>query len=345
MGFPPLSSITRLRAWTMGFSGPVVYWYFSIFYVSLATNFLRNVMEVFLPIVALMLFEVWGVILNDYFDRGVDIAAGKSGDKRGHGLSTVQTVILVGLLQAVSIYIVFVTVTIVGMDPIYVALWVLAYFLGVFYSCPPLRFKTKGVIGLFVNSMVERPIPVLIFFSFSGYYGVEMILFALFTELIWTIFKHQRLDYKGDAVAKIKTAAVAFGEKVSNVLVNVLINPLSVISVLAMLAITFFTLEATRLLISLTFGLTVVGIIALILLERKGVLSPDPYILDPPYIVYLQFSYMAFALPSLAVPIMLSQPTFIPLILLYVFSVYRYVKYCISLIPGVVRHIMEGRGR
>jgi len=335
------SDIFRLRAWVMAYSGPLIYWYFSLFYVSLATGFMRDVWSIILQLLALMLGAAWGVLLNDYFDRDVDIAAGKSEIERGHGFSAKQVAALVVILLAVTISIqVFLTIWIVGPDLIYIALWILGILSSVFYSVPPLRFKTKGFTGLLVNSAIERPIPVLIIFSFSKYYGVEMIIFGLLTELIWTIFKHQRLDVKGDSIAKIKTAAVILGEKTSIKIVDLIINPLSVISAITLLIIAWIKLEDARVFISISLFLTVAGIITLLVMERKGILSSDPYILDPPYIVFLQFSYMAIILPSLAIPVLLKQPIFMPIIILYIFSVYKHVKYSISLIPGVVRRVL-----
>jgi len=328
-----MSTVLGLRAWNMAFLGPVEIWYFSVFYLSLATQFQVPVLSALALVVSLMLYEAWGVLVNDIYDREVDLAAGKSGVRRGHTLDPTLMWALVLAAASASWALVLAT----HPTPVLVATWLVAYSLGILYSVPPFRFKNRGLLSLVCNSVLERPLPVLIIFLFFRYYGLETILFPILSELVWSVFKHQVHDYDEDLKANVRTYAVQIGKSLSYRVVRFVINPLGVLSVLAFAASAAIKVPEYSSVFLASLGITVVGVAVLLILERLTLVYTDP--LDPPYMLFLDFSFLVTVILALAVIVLVRQPTYLPLVALFILSLIPHLRYYLPMLGTVIHKV------
>ena len=326
-----LSAVFRLRAWYMAFFGPVEIWYFSVFYLSIATGFALPSLTVLALVVSLMLYEAWGVLLNDVFDRESDAVAGKSGRERGHRLGTGVMAALVLAAAAAN----WALVLLLKPDAVYVAAWAIAYFIGTIYSAPPFRLKNRGLLSFFCNSVLERPIPVVLIFLFYGYYGPEIVAFPVLSELVWSVFKHQVHDYEKDLKANLRTFAVMLGRETSYKIVKFAINPLSVVSVIAFALISASSIPEYSWLFVASALVVAAGVAALLLLEWRSRVYSDP--LDPPYILFLNFAFIITLLCGMAAVVAVSQPLYLPLVVLFVLSLPPYLRYYAPLVGKLLR--------
>lgn len=323
----------------MAFVGPVEIWYFSVFYLSLVTGFRTHALDVLALLVSLMLYEAWGVLLNDIFDRQVDLVAGKSGRKRGHTLAPWVMWALVASTAALSWALVLLT----GPSPYLLATWVVAYALGVLYSTPPFRFKNRGFLSLVCNSVLERPLPVLIVFLFYRYYGLEAALFPVLSELVWSVFKHQVHDYDEDLEAGVRTFAVQIGRELSFKVVRFAINPLGVASVLAFAVAAALQVPAHSLLFFASMAVITVGVAATLLLERLSMVYTDP--LDPPYMLFLNFAFLVTVVLPLAGIVLATRLDYLPIVVLYLLSLPAHLRYYLPMLGRVARRVSGGGPR
>jgi len=326
----------------MAFFGPVEIWYFSVFYLLLVTRFGLPVLEVLAVLGSLMLYEAWGVLLNDIFDREVDIVAGKSGRKRGHDLGVGVMWGLV-LLTAVASW---ALIVLAGGTPLLYGTWAFAYVLGFLYSTPPFRLKDRGTLSLFCNSVLERPLPVLIIFLFFRYYGPEAVVFPILSELVWSVFKHQVHDYHEDLKANVKTYAVKIGEAASHKIVKFVVNPLSVASVLSFALIAARTLPQYSGYFLAGAGMTAAGVAGLLVLERRSLVYTDP--LDPPYILFLNLSFLVTVVLLMGAAVVVTQPAYFPPVALFLLSLVPHMRYYGPMVPRVLRKVsrqLPARGR
>ena len=321
----------------MAAAGPAVYWYFSLFYVLLITGFSREVWPLFALFIALVLSAAWGFLLNDLFDRYTDITAGRSPEERGHLLSVkILTVLVVGT-AAVSWGIVFA----LGGNVIYRLILLTAYVLSVLYSTPPIKLKHRALSGLLADSLMERPLPILVIFTFAGYYGWETFLFPLLTELAWSVFKHQADDYESDVRANVRTLAVALGRDLTYKIVYNVLNPLSVASVVILALITWLKIPGIGWIFLPALGILIGGVIVSLVLYRKGLLRNYTTTTDPPYIMFLNMAYRVILLPSLAIAILTMRPAYYPFMILLAISLAPHLKYYRVLVPVIVRDLLK----
>lgn len=323
----------------MAFVGPVEIWYFSVFYLSLVTGFRTQPLDVLALLVSLMMYEAWGVLLNDIFDREVDLVAGKSGRKRGHTLSPWLMWGLVASTAALSWALVLVT----DPSPYLLATWVVAYVLGVLYSTPPFRFKNRGFLSLLCNSVLERPLPVLIVFLFYRYYGLETALFPVLSELVWSVFKHQVHDYDEDLEAGVKTFAVQIGRELSFKVVRFVINPLGVVSVLSFAGAAALRVPAHSWLFVASMMIIAAGVGATVLLERRSLVYTDP--LDPPYMLFLDFAFLVTVVLPLAGIVLASRLEYLPIVALYLISLPAHLRHYLPMLGRVARRVSTGGAR
>jgi len=305
----------------MAFVGPVEIWYFSIFYLSLATGFRFSIISVLMLVVSLMLYEAWGVLLNDIFDRDVDKSAGKSGIVRGHRLNIKVMIGLVIVSGGVS----WLLILLSNGTWLFYAVWVIAYILGFFYSTPPVRLKNRGYLSLVANSVLERPLPVLIIFLFFRVYGIEIVAFPILSELIWSVFKHQVHDVDEDTRANVRTFAVKLGHDLSYRIVKYVVNPLSVLSVLAFAIASALVVPKYAWTFEAFIAFIVVGVAISIAMERRGKIYTDP--LDPPYILFLNLAFLLTILLGLSIIELWEQPTYFPLVALFLLSLVPNVRH------------------
>ncbi|MCL4519738.1 MAG: UbiA family prenyltransferase [Thaumarchaeota archaeon] len=235
-----LISIVKLRAWKLALAGPSVYWYFPICFALLTSH--PNVSPIGLAalLVVLMVSASWGFLLNDLFDREADSKSGRADVIHGHNLSksTMQALII---STAVASWII---VFLIGGNYVFKIILAVDYSIATLYSLPPIKLKIRRFWGFLANSLMERPLPILVFLSFMNYYNIYTLILPVMMELTWSVFKHQTADVRQDISAHVTTFAAYLGEELSNKIVNSFLNPLSVFSLLLLILLGTFNIPA-----------------------------------------------------------------------------------------------------
>jgi 4-hydroxybenzoate polyprenyltransferase len=203
------SSLFRWKEW---FDSKVPLFFVAFYYLCLNTTIPTE--QVILRFVLSTAFGcaylAFGYFINDYFDRDLDRAAGKQ--KAIQFLSDSTILILLTILGLFGSIIALMVIQNKIIAVLFVAV---AYFLGIYYSKPPIRFKERGVWGLAVASFAQRAVPVLLMFVMFQHYEFDSLFLLLLFALIglrW-ILVHQFIDLKNDQCSGISTFATQSGYK------------------------------------------------------------------------------------------------------------------------------------
>jgi len=305
-----LASIVRLRAWKLALVGPAPYWYFPIFYALLSKDTGASPLGLTGLVVAMMLSAAWGFLLNDLADRDADARSGRADALHGHGLSRRAMWALILLTAAVSWAIVF----IIGGGLIFKIVLAIDYLVAILYSVPPVKFKVRKFWGFLANSLMERPLPILVFLAYMHYYTLATVLLPVLMELTWSVFKHQAADIKEDISAHVITFAASLGEKLSTDIVRKVLNPLSVFSLLFLIVMAWSAIDDLRPLLLAAFLITSFAILVAYVGERVGKLTVYITPTDPPYIIALNLSYRYVVLPVMAYGVLAYGAAYLPLL-------------------------------
>jgi 4-hydroxybenzoate polyprenyltransferase len=321
-----VSRILGLRAWKLALAGPSVYWYFPVFYALLSSTLAPDPLGLFALFVVLIISASWGFLVNDISDRESDARSGREDALHGHGIGRGKMYSIILLLAAVS----WTTVFAIGGGLVFKAVLAVNYAVAVLYSAPPARLKVRRFWGFLANSLIERPLPILVLLTYMNYYTPATVLLPVLMELTWSVFKHQAADVKDDIRAGITTFAVSLGEARSNALVNSLLNPISVASLLALTALSASAIPSFASLLAAVFALILLGTVLAFWAERAGRVTTYLTPTDPPYIIYLNLSYRYLLLPAMAAAVVFSRPEYYYLAWLLaaalVFQLYLYSK-------------------
>jgi 4-hydroxybenzoate polyprenyltransferase len=291
-----LASILRLRAWKLAVAGPALYWYFPIFYVLLAARPHVDAAGLTALFVVLMLSASWGFLLNDLADRESDSKSGRADALHGHALSRRVMWALI-LSTAVCSWVV---VFLIGGGYVFKVVLAVDYLVGTMYSVRPFKLKVRRFWGFLANSVMERPLPILVFLTYMHYYTALTLLFPVLMELTWSVFKHQAADIKEDLAANVTTFAASLGERLSTRIVMEFLNPLSVLSLLFLVVVAWFSIPGLRLPLTAALVVTLAAVGLAFLAERTGKLTVYVTPTDPPYIIALNLAYRYAILPIMA---------------------------------------------
>jgi len=321
---PVVYRVLKLRAWRVGLlSLPIQVCYFSIFYLGLKTAIPFDVSQLLLLIFSLWLYFAYIVLINDLFDRYVDAQVGKTSIGRGHGLNPAY----IGALLLLIISANAVSVALIRGGVIFNALWILTYVLGTIYSAPPFKLKTRGFLGFLCDSLMEKPLPVLIVFAFFGYYGFEIILFPTFAEMFDSVFKHQARDYYLDVKTKTRTLAVVLGKDLSYKVVNKAIHPLNVLLVLAVFLTVLFQIPQVRTITSVVFAALLIAFIAILAKAKKRVFQNENLVwMNPPYVVFFNAGFRTLLICIIGVTLTVENPVYLFPLLLFILSLPPYFR-------------------
>ncbi|HUI01146.1 MAG TPA: UbiA family prenyltransferase [Nitrososphaerales archaeon] len=282
-----LASVVGLRAWKLALAGPSVYWYLPIFYVLLSTQPHVDPVGLAALFMVMMLSASWGFLLNDLADREADAKSGRADLLHGHGLSRAAMWTLIILCAAVSWLVVF----LIGGGYVFKAVLAVDYLIATLYSVRPAKLKVRKFWGFLANSLMERPLPILVFLTYMDYYTPATILFPVLMELSWSVFKHQAADIKEDLAAHVMTFAASLGERLSYRIVKWFLNPLSVLSLLFLVGLSWLSIPGLRAPLALTF-VVMAGAVALAFAgEATGKVKVYITPTDPPYIIALNLTY------------------------------------------------------
>jgi len=318
-----VSRVLLLRAWRVGLIAlPVQVCYFTVFYLALRTGREFPWPQQVLLLVSLWLYFTYMVLVNDLADRRIDSDAGKATLERGHGLSPGQVALV---LAAVVLANAAAVVELNG-GIVFDSVWIVIYLLATAYSVPPLSLKRRGVLGFLADSVMEKPLPILIVFSWFGYYGYEVLLFPLVGELMDSVFKHQAEDYDLDVRTRIRTFAVELGKSRSQRIVSGLINPLDVLLVLAGFATVIALLPRASLPASIALGVTVLAFFAALAKVRGRMFHPTgPGWPVPPYVALFNAGFQVLLTSLLGLLAASADAQYIPLLVLFFASLSPYL--------------------
>ena len=186
-----------------------------------------------LYLVGVVGIAVTGHIINDYYDRDIDLKAGKSNSLSSYkGIHVV--IILLLLLGFALVPWLLLNISVLAWTLI--SLQYIMYFL---YSHPITRWKEKGFYGVLADSLYGHAIPALVTIlalSRSVMSPVYSGMIFLATLFFWQVFKgarniilHQLEDRKIDEALKVKTFAVQRKGLYSLNLVNRVILPVEIL--------------------------------------------------------------------------------------------------------------------
>jgi 4-hydroxybenzoate polyprenyltransferase len=304
------SALLDLRAWRLALAGPSIFWYFPVFYVLLATGLAPDPLGLFGVLIALVTSASWGFLLNDLADRESDARSGREDSLHGHGIGRRGMYAMILLTTGVSWALVFAA----GGGLVFKGVLALNYAIAYLYSAPPARLKVRRFWGFLANSLIERPLPILVLLTYVGFYAPETVLLPILMELSWSVFKHQAADVKGDVAAGITTFAVSLGEQTSNRIVDSFLNPASAASLLALTAMAALAIPGLSLAMGVVFVAILAGEAGAYLAERKGRLTVRFTRTDPPYIIVMNLAYRYLLLPVMAAEVMLLRPEYYALV-------------------------------
>jgi 4-hydroxybenzoate polyprenyltransferase len=319
-----LASLLGLRAWKLALAGPALYWYFPIFFALLSSATAVSPLGLAALMVVMMVSASWGFLVNDLADRAADSRSGRADALHGHGLGARSMVALILATAGLSWAVVF----LIGGGYVFKAVLAVDYAIAVMYSVPPAKLKVRKFWGFLANSLMERPLPILVFLTYMNYYNYATVALPLLMELTWSVFKHQTADIKGDIGAGVNTFAASLGEEASTRIVMQLLNPLSVASLLVLVAMAWLGVEDLRLPLAGVIVVTGLAILAAFLGERRGRLRTYITPTDPPYIIALNLCYRYVVLPVMAVGVLADRAAESPILLLLAVSLgYQTVAY------------------
>lgn len=156
--------------------------------------------------------------INDYFDKDTDALNSKKRNKESAFIPEMRRIMLFFVIASLAL-----TLVVLIIQPNFIArLWLLAFVtLGVFYSTPPVRFKSKPVLDFSSNILYALPA----FTAYSAIAGNIPPLQIVLASYLWTSAMHLFSaipDIAPDKKAGLTTTAVVLGKKRSLVLVFIL---------------------------------------------------------------------------------------------------------------------------
>jgi len=189
---------------------------------------------------SIAIFLSYIFFINDYFDMPYDVKAGKK--RLVQDIPKAYSIgIIIGMIVA-SILLLWII-----SDLIYAALYFLTYVIGTFYSAPPVRFKTRHVLGIGADILIEKTLPILLIFTFFRYFEPDAILFLFAFSFLQLdiIIHHQIEDYNGDMKAGIKTFVTMVGYYRALYLLQRFVQPLTGITLLLLCIIISININYT----------------------------------------------------------------------------------------------------
>ena len=295
-----------------------------MFYLELKTGLKVAPSQLLLLVLSLWCYLSYIVLINDVADRKVDAAAGKATIGRGHSVRRGYLIAVLVVLVLIGSFVNFVEL---HGNIVFDFVWFLAYVLGTLYSLPPFSLKERGVLGFLADSLIEKPLPILVVFSYFNYFGPEVVLFPIIGEMLDSIFKHQAHDYDIDVKEGIRTFAVVLGKKTSDALVKKILYPLNAASVVLAFLFVIFEIQGLAQIAGYFLAFIVVALVLIFLrlgklIFQQGTLSwIERRIKDPLYTFLLNSGYLLFLLPVIGFDLAFKDSSFIPILVLSLISI------------------------
>jgi len=254
---------------------------------------------------------VCGALINDYCDIEEDRMAGKK--RTIYYIPKAYILILILIFFFISQIITWVFIA----DPLYLSIYAIWYFFGVFYSAPPLRFKARGAAGIMSNAVIEKFFPILLAMVIFQFYRWECIPLLAYSIAVQAeiILHHQIQDYDADLKTGTRTYAVGEGMPSTLKFIRYFRSLLLVFGVLSILVLSNTITKG--------FILPVAGLLGYFAL-RRIIKSEDPSV--PYSISYLNIFILGITPLYLALLGILFTPSFIPIFIIVFVTQYPLTK-------------------
>ena len=202
-----IQNLLKLTRWDEWYDSKIALFFFVYYYLLLGHNEVQlRDMLLLLPLgIFFISLASFGFMLNDYSDRLVDRASGKSNAmnrlNNWQQMLALTIALFVGLAALIPFYhyrfaLIFVF---------------LSYLSSILYSAYPFRLKEKGTWGIICVSLAQWVLPALIVFGIFDHFALDTLLFVILSALIglrW-IMVHQLIDRSRDIQTNVRTFAVA----------------------------------------------------------------------------------------------------------------------------------------
>jgi len=161
-----------------------------------------------LPVLAVYMAFLgsYGYVLNSYSDREQDKKVGKL---RELDFFSNRQLLLASCFFACGT----ITIPLLFSDFRITILGLITFLLATFYSLKPLRFKERGILGIIVPALTQRPLPFLLFVLLLAPNAMLSwyLLGWLITVELTMMFAHQLQDFRYDEEARVATWAQRAG--------------------------------------------------------------------------------------------------------------------------------------
>ena len=212
----------------MGYRGWKVWMGYDLHISLLAILYVLIVDDLFRPLDSLIVISsigfyfMYGFLINDFCDISYDLAVGKKRVVQELPKGTFSAIILVTVLISALHLLYLKTIS-------YTAVYALSYILATLYSAPPVRFKSRGLLGIFINGLIEKMLPVLAIFVFFKHFGLDTLVFsaAAFSIGVVDIIAHQVHDHETDLRIGTRTFVTDLGLARALNLFSYLVAPFS----------------------------------------------------------------------------------------------------------------------
>ncbi len=208
-----MSSLEKFKKcvrWHCWAHGKVPLFCMTMFYLILKqSSYSINTFKEFLVfLVFIILVSIYGYLINDLFDIKIDKIHGKKNVFENMGKHNGSLIVFLILVLSSLFGLYFVS------KDYFLFFLIMLYFCATFYSASPIRFKERGIAGLFIVFLAQYPIPVIMIFSvFDSFGTIDMWGFALFASISGATQEigHQRSDLDKDSDTGTNTFAVKQG--------------------------------------------------------------------------------------------------------------------------------------
>jgi len=201
-----IRALLRYRGWKVWQIHDMHISLLAIFYILIVDNLFSPLNSLVL-ILSLGFYFMYGFLINDFFDRSYDIKAGKR--RAVHELSkTAFGGVILSVIFISALFLLYLK------NASYIIIYSLSYLLATLYSAPVIRFKERGFVGIIINALIEKTLPVLGIFVFFNHFGIDTFIFLVTSSLLQVIeiMTHQIYDYESDLKSGIRTFAVEIGK-------------------------------------------------------------------------------------------------------------------------------------
>jgi len=276
---------------------------------------------------ALALYLAYMVLINDYFDMPYDKLSGK--DRTIYHLPK----LMVCGLTIATIFLGYIITIVFVKQLVFLVIYTIAFLFATFYSAPPIRFKERGFLGVLCDAVMEKPLPVILIFSYFDYFTFDAWFFIVLCFIIQVevIIHHQILDYEADLMTQIKTFVIKISSASASLILNAYLRPLVALFILFFSVIALVKIPY----LSFAFGALIFWFFVTKRLIKKGVLkqSDEQY---PLYFNFLSFYFVSTLPLYLTLLLALRFPPYSFLVPLVTISQFHQFKYYIKPIRSLV---------